>query len=374
MNLTAIYQNPLIVEKLSNEIKEITTRPWRVMEVCGGQTQSIMKYGLDQLLPKEIEFLHGPGCPICVTPTEVIDIALELATLSNVILCSFGDMMRVPGTDCDLLSVKALGANVKMVYSPLDAVKVAQENPDKEIIFFAVGFETTAPINALSVLEAKRLRLKNYSLLVSQVLVPPAISALLKNPRTQIDAFLAAGHVCTIMGEEEYFPLCEQYKIPIVISGFEPVDILEGVKMCIVQLESGQAKLENQYRRSVKRAGNQSAQKALFEVFEISNQEWRGLGTIDKSGLKMKDEYKLFDATKKFVIKIKKATKDCPCISGEILMGLKKPFECPAFGLECKPEKPLGAPMVSQEGACQAYYKYKKRDGKYGSNIVSNTL
>lgn len=349
------------VKAIATQIRQIATKPWRIMEVCGGQTHSILKYGLDELVPRGVEFLHGPGCPICVTPTEVIDQALELSKRENILFCSFGDMLRVPGSKEDLLSLKARGARIQMVYSPLDAVKLARDNPENEVVFFAVGFETTAPANALSVLQAKRLGLGNYSILVSQVLVPPAIEGLLQNPETRIDAFLAAGHVCTIMGESEYETLVENYKVPIAITGFEPVDILKGLKSCVEMLETGKAELDNQYKRSVQASGNTAAQQALMEVFEVSNQRWRGLGNLPRSGLGINKKYREYDAAKKFHLAATDNEETGNCISSEILMGLKKPTDCPEFCNNCHPQNPLGATMVSEEGACHAYYLYKNR-------------
>lgn len=349
------------VKAIAAQIRQLATKPWRIMEVCGGQTHSILKYGLDELAPAGIEFLHGPGCPICVTPTEVIDLALELSLRENVLFCSFGDMLRVPGSKEDLLSLKAKGADIRMVYSPLDAVKLARDNPAKEVVFFAVGFETTAPANALSVLQARQLGLSNYSILVSQVLVPPAIEGLLQNPATRIDAFLAAGHVCTIMGETEYKSIVEKYRIPIAITGFEPVDILEGLKSCVEMLETGKVALENQYKRSVRAEGNPAARQALTEVFEIKSQRWRGLGELPHSGLGINEKYREYDAARKFCLATKPREEAVNCISGEILMGLKKPTDCPEFCHNCHPQNPLGATMVSEEGACHAYYLYKQR-------------
>lgn len=346
---------------IAAQIKKIATRPWRIMEVCGGQTHSILKYGLDELVPAGVEFLHGPGCPICVTPTEVIDLALELSKRENILFCSFGDMLRVPGSKEDLLSLKAKGARIQMVYSPLDAVKLARDTPEKEVVFFAVGFETTAPANALSVLQAKQLGLSNYSILVSQVLVPPAIEGLLQNPETRIDAFLAAGHVCTIMGEADYQALTEKYQVPIAITGFEPIDILEGLKSCVEMLETNKIALENQYKRSVRAEGNTAAQQALTEVFEVKDQRWRGLGQLPQSGLGINEKYREYDAAEKFHLDATDHEETGNCISGEILMGLKKPTDCQEFCKSCHPQNPLGATMVSEEGACHAYYLYKTR-------------
>ncbi|MGI4993529.1 hydrogenase formation protein HypD [Halobacteriovorax sp. GFR7] len=343
------------------KIQKVTTRPWRIMEVCGGQTNTIMRYGLDQLV-KPIEFVHGPGCPVCVTPIHIIDMALELAKSEEVIFTSFGDMLRVPGSHENLLSIKAKGAKVQMVYSPLEAVDLAERNRDKQVVFFAIGFETTAPLNALSVLEAKRRNLKNFSILVSQVLVPPAVKTLFSDPQIHVDALIAAGHVCTIKGESEYIPLIQQFQKPIVITGFEPLDLLDGLYHCIQQLEKGQYKLENQYRRSVRPQGNPIAQKAVDQIFEVADINWRGLGNIEKSGLRLKREYREFDAYERFKLNASSQEVCNECQSGDILKGLIKPPQCPAFGKACTPLNPLGAPMVSEEGACQAYYRFKRRD------------
>ena len=346
------------MKKLGEKIHKQVTKPWVIMEICGGQTHSIMKYNLREFLPQGITLVHGPGCPVCVTPVEKIEKALYLASLPDVILVSFGDMLRVPGSDKDLLSVKAEGGDVRIVYSPLDALKIAKENPAKKVVFFAVGFETTAPANALSVFEAKRIGLNNYFLLSSQVLVPPAIETILSSQESRIQAFLAAGHVCTIMGYHEYIPITQKYNIPIVITGFEPVDILQGIDAAISQLESGEAYVENQYSRAVTEQGNTSAQKLLKEIFEVSNREWRGIGIIPKSGLQLNEKYSDFDAEKAFRFPDMKPVVESKCIAGQVLRGLKKPMDCPAFGKDCTPEHPLGAPMVSSEGACSAYYRY----------------
>lgn len=330
------------------------------MEVCGGQTHTILKYSIDELLPKEINLIHGPGCPVCVTPLEMIDKAIAIASKRGVIFTSFGDMLRVPGSELDLLTVKANGGNVRMVYSPMDAVKIAEQNPDKNVVFFSVGFETTAPANAMSVIEAHRRGLKNYSILCSHVLVPPAIDALLSSSNSSIQGFLAAGHVCTVMGYEEYIPLAEKYKVPIVVTGFEPIDILQGVLNCVIQLEDGKFDVSNQYNRVVKREGNSEAKKVIFEVFETTDRKWRGIGNIPKSGYKIKEKYSMFDAENIFDVGSVEVSESPLCIAGEILQGIKKPMECSAFGKECTPEHPLGAPMVSTEGACAAYFHYKK--------------
>jgi hydrogenase expression/formation protein HypD len=330
------------------------------MEVCGGQTHSIIKYGVDELLPKEITLIHGPGCPVCVTPLEMIDRAINVAARPGVIFCSFGDMLRVPGSDRDLLSVKAAGGDVRIVYSPMDALKLAQANPGREVVFFAVGFETTAPANAMAVFQARRQSVKNFSVLVSHVLVPPAMEALLSSPSSLVQGFLAAGHVCTVMGYEEYFPIAEKYRVPIVVTGFEPVDILQGVLMCVRQLEEGRAEVENQYARSVRREGNRPAQQLIAEVFRAVPRKWRGVGEIPQSGLALAEEYAEFDAESRFGVEGVTAEEPVECISGLIMQGVKKPFECPAFGKRCTPERPLGAPMVSSEGACAAYYRYRR--------------
>ena len=358
--LTSAFRSDERVRKLVAAIAAVTTREWRLMEVCGGQTHAIVRYGLDQLLPEQITLLHGPGCPVCVTPLDRIDLAVELAQRPDVILCSFGDMMRVPGSETDLLGARARGTGqLKLVYSPLDAVKVAMENPDKEVVFFAVGFETTAPANALAILQAHQLGLKNFSLLVSQVLVPPAITALMSSPQSAVDAFLAAGHVCTIAGIEEYAPLCSQFGVPIVITGFEPVDILRGVLACIEQLESGRHEVENCYERSVRSEGNEAARDAVRKVFTTVDRQWRGIGTIPQSGLGIREEFASYDAARKLKLEEKNCEDPQQCISGAILQGISKPTECPLFGTTCTPEAPVGATMVSNEGACSAYYKYR---------------
>ncbi len=348
--------------KLAESIKQITTKPWVIMEICGGQTHSIARYGLEDLLPPQISLVHGPGCPVCVTPVEVIDKAVEIAGKPDIIFCSFGDMMRVPGTGKDLLSVKANGGQVKLVYSPLDAVKIAKQNPDKQVVFFAVGFETTAPANAMAVVQAKALGLKNFSLLVSHVLVPPAMEAILSSPENRVQGYLAAGHVCTIMGWEQYPPIAEKYKVPIVVTGFEPLDILQGTYMCVKQLEEGRHEVENQYARSVLKEGNLEALKVIKEVFQVVNKKWRGIGEIPKSGWALNDEYRFFDAEERFGVAHVTAEESTECISGQILLGIKKPAQCPAFGTRCTPEHPLGAPMVSTEGACSAYYRYRRAE------------
>ena len=356
------YRNIKTVESIAEEIKSVVTGPWTIMEICGGQTHSIMKYRLQDFLPKEITLVHGPGCPVCVTSLEIIDKAHFIARQDEVILTSFGDMLRVPGSETDLLKIKAEGGDVRIVYSPLDAVTIAEKNPDKKVVFFAVGFETTAPANAMSVLEAKRRSVNNFSILSSHVTVPPAMHAILSSPENKIQGFLAAGHVCTVMGYEEYIPIAEKYKTPITVTGFEPVDILKGILSCVKQLENNMYFVENEYKRFVKKEGNIHAKKAMFDVFEITDKTWRGIGEIPKSGLKVKEKYKDFDAEKLFDLKGLSKPEPEVCIAGEIMQGLKKPFECPAFGKECKPENPLGSPMVSSEGACNAYFRYNKAE------------
>lgn len=360
MKFVSEFRDYKTAKILAEKIKKITKHNWTIMEICGGQTHSILKYSIDELLPETISLIHGPGCPVCVTPLEMIDKAIKIASMKDVIFTSFGDMLRVPGSQDDLLTVKANGGDVRMVYSPLDAVKIAQANPDKKVVFFAVGFETTAPANAMSVITAKNLGLKNYSILCSHVLVPPAIDALMSGYNSNIQGFLAAGHVCTVMGYEEYFPLAEKYKVPIVVTGFEPIDILQGVYKCINLLEVGKPIVDNQYSRVVKREGNLAAKKVIETVFEVTDRKWRGIGLIPKSGFKLRDEFIEFDAEKIFDVGEIKVDEPEICIAGEVLQGLKLPTECSAFGKECTPENPLGAPMVSTEGACAAYFHYKK--------------
>lgn len=358
MKYLSEYRDPELVTQYLKEIKKTVTQPWTIMEVCGGQTHSLVKNGILDLLPQEIIMVHGPGCPVCVTPLNLIDKAVYLAEEKNVILCSFGDMLRVPGSEKSLLEAKANGADIRILYSPLEAVKIAKENPEREIVFFAVGFETTAPANALSVLHAKRANLKNYSILASHVLVPPAIGALMSDSESVVQGFLAAGHVCTIMGLEEYYPLVDQFNIPIVVTGFEPVDLLQGILMTIKQLETRVAKLENQYTRMVSEEGNPNAKNVIFEVFDITDRMWRGMDVIPYSGYQVKKELQRYDANVKFDVNIEEAPEDAECIAGDIMKGLKKPFDCSQFGKKCKPSNPLGAPMVSSEGACAAYFNY----------------
>jgi hydrogenase expression/formation protein HypD len=352
------YRNHSVAQKIIEEIRRETTKRWVIMEVCGGQTHSIVKYGLDRLLPAEIELVHGPGCPVCVTSLEMIDKAQAIARRSDVIFCSFGDMLRVPGSDADLLILKSRGADVRVVYSPIDCLKIARANPEKKVVFFAIGFETTAPANAMSVWQAKRQGITNFAILVSHVLVPPMIASILQSPLNRVQGFLGPGHVCAVMGCREYEPIAARYRVPIVITGFEPIDLLEGVLMTIRQLESGQAMVENQYSRIVHRDGNRTAQNLVNEVFEVCDRKWRGVGSIPKSGYKLRYEFREFDAERLFEIKEIDTEEPANCISGLVLRGVKKPHDCPAFGKECTPMHPLGATMVSAEGACAAYYAY----------------
>jgi hydrogenase expression/formation protein HypD len=353
------YRDAGAARQLARALAGVTTRPWTIMEVCGGQTHAIVKFGIDELLPWQITLVHGPGCPVCVTPVEVLDKAALLAARPDVILCSFGDMLRVPGSKTDLLTVKAHGGDVRIVYSPVDAVTVARQYPDKEVIFLAVGFETTAPANAMAVYLAKQQEVRNFSLLVSHVLVPPAMEAILAGPYNRVQGFLAAGHVCTIMGYTEYEPLARKYRVPIVVTGFEPLDILQGVYLCVRQLEEGRTEVENQYSRSVRREGNQPAQRLIREVFRVVPRRWRGIGEIPASGLGLTEAYAGFDAEHRFGLTGTTAEEPTECQSALVLMGLKKPHECPLFGSPCTPAHPLGATMVSSEGACAAYYRYR---------------
>jgi hydrogenase expression/formation protein HypD len=355
------YRDGQTAKEFAEALKRIATKSWTIMEVCGGQTHSIVKFGIDELLPPSITLVHGPGCPVCVTPLELIEKALEIASKPNVIFCSFGDMLRVPGVSKDLLSVKAAGGDVRIVYSPMDAVKVAVDNPQQEVVFFAVGFETTAPANAMAVFQAARQKLPNFSILVSHVLVPPAMEAVLSSPENRVQGFLAAGHVCVVMGYLEYEPIAAKYHVPIVVTGFEPVDILQGIYMCVQQLEQGRAEVENQYARSVLKEGNLQARKLIREVFQVVPRKWRGIGEIPQSGLGLKEKYSPFDAEVRFGLAAITTEEPAECISGTILQGIKKPHECPEFGARCTPEHPLGATMVSTEGACAAYYRYRGR-------------
>ncbi len=355
------YRDSSAAGQLARSIRRTVHRPWTLMEVCGGQTHTIVKSGLLDLLPPEITLVHGPGCPVCVTPVELIDKAIAIAAQPETIFCSFGDMLRVPGSAKSLLDVKASGADVRIVYSPLDAVKLARANPSREVVFFAVGFETTAPANAMAVWQAEREGIRNFAILVAHVLVPPAMEAILASPDCRIHAFLAAGHVCTVMGWEEYEPISRRWHVPIVVTGFEPLDLLEGMQMAVTQLEEGRAEVENQYRRAVRREGNRPAQERIAEVFEVAPRKWRGIGEIPSSGLRLRERYRAFDAGEKFQVGVSAVEESSECIAGLVLQGLKKPFECPAFGTRCTPETPLGAPMVSSEGACAAYYLYGRR-------------
>lgn len=353
------YRDHELVKRLAGEIRRITTKPWTLMEVCGGQTHSILKFGLEEILPPEISLIHGPGCPVCVTAVEVIDQAHRLAMRPGIIFCSFGDMLRVPGSRTDLLSIRASGADVRVVYSPLDAVKLAMVNPAREVVFFGVGFETTAPVTALAVKQASARGLTNFSLLPAHVLVPPAIRGVLESPGCRVQGFLAAGHVCSIMGHEEYQPICEAFRVPIVVTGFEPVDILDGVLRCVRQLESGRAGVENAYGRAVRTAGNQVARAAVHEVYEVVPRAWRGLGLIPSSGLGLREEFARFDAARRFDLSGDPGVESADCLMGKVLQGRIKPPECPHFGNRCTPDHPMGATMVSSEGACAAYYRYR---------------
>ena len=354
------YRDKDAARQYAAALAKITTRAWTIMEVCGGQTHAIVKFGIDELLPREVTLVHGPGCPVCVTPLELIDKAIQIATRPEVIFCSFGDMLRVPGSRTDLLSIKAGGGDVRIVYSPLDAVKIAKENPRKEVVFFAVGFETTAPANAMAVHLAEREGVANFSMLVSHVLVPPAMEAILSSPTNRVQGFLAAGHVCTVMGYTEYFPIAAKFRVPIVVTGFEPLDILQGVYLCVKQLEEGRHEVENQYTRVVRKEGNEPAMRIIREVFRIIPRKWRGVGEIPQSGFGLTEKYAPFDAEHRFGVADYTAEESSECISGLVLQGEKKPNECPAFGTRCTPEHPLGATMVSTEGACAAYYRYRR--------------
>jgi hydrogenase expression/formation protein HypD len=352
------YRNETLAKALLEEIRRTVTRPWVLMEVCGGQTHSIVKYGLDRLLPEGVELVHGPGCPVCVTSLEMIDKAHAIARREDVIFCSFGDMLRVPGSEADLLILKSRGADIRIVYSPMDCLKIARAHPDKKVVFFAIGFETTAPANAMSVWQARQQGLGNYSVLVSHVLVPPAMSFLLQSPLNRVQGFLGPGHVCTVMGYSEYEPIAARFHVPVVITGFEPLDLLQGTLMTVLQLEQGRAEVENQYPRVVKREGNRIAQELVNKVFEVCDRKWRGVGSIPGSGYKLREEFAGHDAEHLFDVQQIDTLESSVCISGLILRGVKKPHDCPAFGKQCVPEHPLGATMVSAEGACAAYYAY----------------
>jgi len=352
------YRDGRVAAKVLGEIRRVTTRPWTLMEVCGGQTHSIVKHGVDRLLPHEIELVHGPGCPVCVTPLEQIDKAHAIARRPGVIFTSFGDMLRVPGSHTDLFRLKSQGADVRVVYAPLDAVRLAEQHPGREVVFFAIGFETTAPANAIAVARARALGVTNFSMLVSHVLVPPAMTAVLQSPGNRVRGFLGPGHVCTVMGYREYEPIAAHYRVPIVITGFEPLDLLDGVLRAVRRLEAGEAGVENQYSRVVSREGNRAAQRLVWSVFEVCDRKWRGIGSIPKSGLRLRWELRDFDAERRFEVGAMETLEPAACISGQILRGLKKPHDCPAFGTACTPEHPLGATMVSAEGACAAYRAY----------------
>lgn len=354
------YRDEVKVRAVFDQLARVVTREWTLMEVCGGQTHSIMRYGIDQLLPKQINLVHGPGCPVCVTPLELIDKALVIAARPDVIFTSFGDMLRVPGSTTDLFQVKARGGDVRIVYSPLDALQIARANPGKQVVFFGIGFETTAPANGMAVFQAKRESLKNFSMLVSHVRVPPAITALMSDPENRVQGFLAAGHVCAVMGYWEYEPLAAQYRTPIVVTGFEPLDIANGILAAVRQLEQGRVEVENAYPRAVTRDGNQPAQKLIAQVFEVCDRKWRGIGEIPQSGWRLRDEFREYDAERRFDVGDLRVNESPLCISGIILQGRKKPNECSAFGKQCTPAKPLGATMVSSEGACAAYYRYAR--------------
>lgn len=354
------FRKSSLVKNWADALHKITTRSWTIMEVCGGQTHAIVKFGLQALLPENIRLIHGPGCPVCVTPIEIIDHALHIASIPGMIFCSFGDMLRVPGTHTNLLTLKAKGADVRIVHSPLDSVKIAEENPNKEVVFFAVGFETTAPPNAMAAYQAKKHGLRNFSLLASHVLVPPALEFLLQSQDNEVQGFLAAGHVCTITGYNHYYSLAHEHKVPIVVTGFEPLDILQGIYFCVEMLEKGEYEVVNQYKRCVCEQGNISAQTILEDVFKVVERPWRGIGVIPSSGLGLQDQYADFDAALRYPMKEAVVSQDNGCISGLILLGKKKPWECPLFGNKCSPETPFGAPMVSNEGACAAYYHYSK--------------
>jgi len=358
MKYLSEFRNGEIAQRMAREIRQVATQPWKIMEICGGQTHSIIRNGIDQMLPHGIEMIHGPGCPVCVTPLSLIDKALAIAAQPGVIFCSFGDMLRVPGTDADLFQIKGRGGDVRVVYSPLDAVELAVKNPDKQVVFFGVGFETTAPANAMSVHLARRRSIKNFSLLVSHVLVPPAIEAIMSSPENQVQAFLAAGHVCSVMGYWEYPSLADQFKSPIVVTGFEPLDLLDGIRRAVIQLEKGEHRVENAYERIVSYAGNLEAQQLLAEVFEVTDRAWRGIGVIPKSGWRLSDKYRAFDAEERFQISGIHTAESPLCRAGDVLRGAIKPPQCPPFGPDCTPRRPLGATMVSSEGACAAYFNY----------------
>lgn len=358
------YRNPEQAKRLAGAIRALVTRPWNIMEICGGQTHAIVRFALDEMLPPEVNLIHGPGCPVCVTPLELIDKAVAAASRPEVIFCSFGDMLRVPGSHKDLFTVKSEGGDVRVVYSPMDALEIARKMPDRQVVFFAIGFETTAPANAMAVVQAARLGLKNFSVLVSHVLVPPAIQAVLESPSNRVQGFLAAGHVCAVMGIDEYRPIAAKYRVPIVVTGFEPLDILQGIYFCLKELEEGRAEVENQYARSVRAEGNRAAMRQIEEVFRPVARKWRGIGEIPLSGLALREPYAAFDAETRFGLADVTAEEPAECMAGQVLQGHARPPDCPAFGVRCTPERPLGAPMVSAEGACAAYYRYRRQEVK----------
>jgi len=360
------FRDAKAVQEMAKAITKTVRHPWNIMEVCGGQTHAIVRYGLDRLLPPQVTLIHGPGCPVCVTPIELIDSAMQLASCSDITLCSFGDMLRMPGSAGDLLGVKAQGCDIRIVYSPLDAIEFAKNNPDRQVVNFAVGFETTAPAHAMAILQAQRLDLSNFSMIVAHVLVPPAMEGILSSPENRVQGFLAAGHVCTVMGYEQYHPIAEKYRVPIVVTGFEPLDILEGIHLVVRQLEAGEHSVQNQYTRSVQPSGNLEARRAIEEVFEVIPRIWRGIGEIPASGLCLKPAFSQFDALKRFADRLSSSSTQpvdhSECQSGLVLQGRLKPSECPSFGTRCTPEHPLGAPMVSSEGACAAYYRFRSHE------------
>jgi hydrogenase expression/formation protein HypD len=356
------YRDPQIAHAIAGKIARTITKPWVLMEVCGGQTHTLMRYGIGDLLPGSVELVHGPGCPVCVTPLELIDQAIRLAALPGVTFASFGDMLRVPGSRTDLFDVRARGADVRVVYSPLDALKIARDNPKRQVVFFAVGFETTAPANAMAVWQAHREGIANFSMLVSHVLVPPAMRLILQSPSNRVQGFIGPGHVCAIMGSREYHDIAAEFHVPIVVGGFEPIDLLEAISMLVAQLEEGRAEVENQYSRSVEYNGNLPAQKMMREVFTVANRKWRGIGEIEESGLVLRDEYAAHDAERLFKLDAVEVQEPADCISALVLQGQKKPVDCAAFGKRCTPTTPLGAPMVSTEGACAAWYQFKRHD------------
>lgn len=354
------YRDPAAAQRLARAIHDVTTGPWSIMEVCGGQTHAIVRFALDQMLPPEITLIHGPGCPVCVTPVEIIDKAVAIAARREVIFCSFGDMLCVPGSQKDLAAVKSQGGDVRVVYSPMDAIALARKHPQRQVVFFAIGFETTAPANAMAVVQADRLGIDNFSMLVCHVLVPPAIRAVLDSPHSRVQGLLAAGHVCTVTGIDEYRPIARRYGVPIVVTGFEPLDILQGILMCIGQLEQGRCEVQNQYARSVQPQGNTAAMQTINEVFERAEQKWRGIGPIPDSGLALRQTYRQYDAQRRFAVDQITAAEPSECIAGAVLQGHKTPPDCPAFATRCTPDRPLGAPMVSAEGACAAYHRYRR--------------